>query len=160
MSRRRRAAQEDSIDQDQLEDAQREAHELQEERARVGKVARELQLRELATQHRAAFTSFVEILESTAAKARGDRRDAARRFLATFAGADAELLGMAGPVASWYIDTWLTSPILAGRLLEPGSKGDWARARLIRYVKQHALRPGYQALWKQLGGGETEPRPT
>ncbi len=141
----------------QVEDAQREVFELAEERALIGTAARELDLRALAVQHRAAYTKFTEALEKAAAKSSREGWHAGRRFLRTHAKADIHLLGFArSPVVRWYIRQVLGSPVRARRLLRGGALGDEERAWLLDYVEEHGLEPGLEALWRQIGGSDQE----
>ena len=139
------------------EDAEREAFALAQERALIGTVARELDLRALAVQHRAAFTKFTESGEKAASQAATEGWAAGRRFLRSHLKADSHLLGyIRSPVARWYIREVLRSPVRAKRLLRPGVLGDEERAYLYDYVEEHGLAPGLEALWRQIGGSDQE----
>lgn len=161
---------EDEPDADTLDEARRQVHELQVERARGGKVARSLELRALATQHRQAFTDVVETLEGVARETqKGDRIRAGQAFLRTYFKADAHLAGLSAPgkkddptpvVSAWYLSQVVRSPILSRRLLEPGRRGANYRAWILDYIEEYGLRPSFAALWRQLGGADQEPRST
>lgn len=140
------------------EEAERAAFELAHERAQTGTIARELELRALAVQHRSAYTEFTQAIEKAAAAAQVRGWPSGRAFLRTHGKADAHLLGMIrSPVARWYIREVMRSPVLSKRLLRPGVVGDEARAHLLDYVEEHGLGPALEALWRQIGGQDQEP---
>lgn len=155
----RRSSREDP-DREAVEEARREAHEVAEGVAQTGTVARELELRALAVQHRGAYSEFVKNLEKAAAVSRRTGWPSGRRFLRTFAKADAHLAGRMNPVARWYLRQVFRSPQLVERLLDPGLRGDEERARLEDYVEEHGLQEAFESLWQQLGTAEQESRPT
>jgi hypothetical protein len=159
MAGRKDERSDEDVRESELE-ALHEAHDLAEGRAQIGTVARELELRELAVQHRAGYTEFVENLEKAAIKARKEGWTAGRRFLRTYLKADAHLLGRMNPVSAWYLRTLVRSPQWIGRLLDAGRVGDEERARLADYVEENGLQPAFEALWKQLGTAEEKTRPT
>ncbi len=148
----------DSDAPEELVDLRRANWDLQEQRASTGTIARELQLRALANEHRAAYKAFLDNLEEAAVQARKFGMPVARVYLRTHVKADIHLLGRLSPVVSWYIRQQLSSPVYTNRMLRPGRMGMLARAQFAEYVEEHALRPGLEALWKQLGGEEQTPR--
>ena len=143
-----------------LDAAEQEAFDLREERARIGSVGRELDLRALAAEHRAAFTTFLEAVEKLARDVQEGRTTVyeARRFLMTHVKADAHMLGLSsGPAVNWYLRSVLTSPVYVDAMFRAGRGGDALRAKFLEYVEEHGLRPGFEALWRQLGGWNQEP---
>jgi hypothetical protein len=144
--------------EDRAEELEQEVHDLQEDRSRIGTVARELDLRALANQHRAAFTALIESLDKAARKAQKEGWGAGRRYLITHTKADIHMVGFAAtPVVKWFIRNELKSPIRCQRLLRPDVTGEEARAHFLEYVEENMLAPGLERLWRQLGGPDQEP---
>jgi hypothetical protein len=144
----------------QLLEEQETSHQLREDRGQRGTIGNVLALRELANQHREAFSKFCRALEDAADVAQKRGFVEGRRFLMTHAKADVHLLGMASsPVARWYIRQQLTSSFTTNRLL--GFRGEQigaeARAQLAEYVEEHGLAPALEGLWRQLGGPDQDP---
>lgn len=145
---RRRADEEEAETRE--DEAFAEVHALRQDRAHSGRVAQELELRELAVEHRRAFVRFLGDMEKASfiAQARGMREG--RRFLETEVKADIHMLGY-GPnqVVNWYIRLHLQSPFYVARLLDAGEVGKESRARFGAYVEENYLRPGLERLWRQ-----------
>lgn len=143
---------------ERLEEAEEEIHDLQQQRSRAGTVARELELRALAGQHRAAYAQLIDNLEEAVRRAGREGWPSGQRFLMTVCQADIHMLGVASsPAADGYVRSYVRNPIYVQRLLQAGFLGAQERAHFLEYVEFNFLRPGLAALWKQLGGADQEP---
>ncbi|HZY71339.1 MAG TPA: hypothetical protein VFF67_10240 [Thermoplasmata archaeon] len=143
-----------------VEDLRREQHEEREDRARLGSVARELDLRALMGQHKRAYSAFVQLLEHLAYVVYPrygyvDTRHYARSYLM----ASIDALGRASSKpARWRVAEEFRSPFLFRRLMGHDAAGRLERQWFAGYIEQHYLFPAFEALWKQIGGTDQEPR--
>ncbi len=143
-----------------IAEAQEEAHELRTERARVGSVAREIDLRELLRQHRSAYSAFLTAVQLMRHSSEKHGEVAVWGFARTHFLADIYALGLASSDASkWRIETELRSPIYFTRLMGGGSAGELERQWFASYVAEHFVFPAFKGLWRQLGGADEAPRP-
>ncbi|HZY71381.1 MAG TPA: hypothetical protein VFF67_10450, partial [Thermoplasmata archaeon] len=145
-----------------VEDLRREQHEEREDRARLGSVARELDLRALLGQHVRAYTAFVRLLERLAFVVYPKFGYVESRYYArSYLMASIDALGRASSKpARWRVEQELTSPFLFRRLMGHDAAGRLERQWFAAYIEKHYSFPAFEALWKQLGGMDQQPRPS
>lgn len=144
-----------------VEELRREQHEEREGRARLGSVARELDLRALLAQHVRAYTAFVQLLERLAYVVYPRYGyDATRAYARSLFRVNIDSLGRPlNKVVRWRIKQEF-APVLFHRLMDLGPKGRLERQWFAEYVEDRCSYPAFEALWKQLGGLDQEPRPS
>ncbi|HEV2317960.1 MAG TPA: hypothetical protein VGV89_10375 [Thermoplasmata archaeon] len=165
----------DSEERERREEAEEEVYELREHRVRVGPIARELDIRGVSLQHRAAHTQLKETLQTAREKAQKHGIWVARQYLLTELKPSIHMLGPSGfptrvvngegkvtlvthnPLVNWRIRQEFRNPYYLRRLLDPGSIGEEECAWFLDYVDEQVLAPAFAALWRQLGGSNQEP---
>jgi hypothetical protein len=146
---------------DRLEDAEREAFELREDRARTGSIARELDLRELLRQHRSADSALFTAIQKLPAMVDKHGFSAVRGYLRTHFLANVYTLGKeSSRPARWRIEQVVRSNVELNWLTDEGPAGEVFRQWFASYVSEHFFFPATEALFKTLSTADEEPRST